>query len=46
MKKNILKLSIASAILALASCAKSVPTTSYDWDGSTISHDTKKCGWG
>ena len=36
MKKNILKLSLATAILALASCAGSKETYEYNWDGSLI----------
>ncbi len=45
MKKTILKLSLASALLALASCATKQPATPvYNWDGTVITHQAGKCG--
>jgi len=36
MKKNILKISLATALLALASCASKQVTYEYNWDGTLI----------
>ncbi len=46
MKITILKLSLASSLFALASCAKNQPVApAYNWDGTIIQqHQSKKCG--